>query len=310
MSILPLVSIVTPSYNQGRFLEGCILSILEQDYPNVEYIIMDGGSTDGSMDIIRKYADRLAYWVSGPDGGQSAALNEGLRHATGEIWAWMNSDDAYVPGAIRKAVEWLETHPDHDIVFGDCLVVDENQLNERYYHAINVDLPTMVTGQIGIPSGSTFIRKAVRERIGDFDESLNYFMDNNYWLRAMQVCSFGHIPEVLSVYRVYPSAKTWDIGQSNKRALEMILMYERFWLQSGIPLKIMKLRNKSFANAFLYAAYLASQANDRRLCWYYVRKSIRQGPSVLSPRLMSMLIYMIFGIQTVNNLQKKLHRRR
>ncbi|HZD55353.1 MAG TPA: glycosyltransferase family 2 protein [Anaerolineales bacterium] len=107
---LPLVSIVTPSYNQVGFLEEAIHSVLSQDYPRLEYIIVDGGSTDGSLGIIRRYADQLAWWVSEPDQGQTDAINKGFAHARGEIFAWLNSDDAYLPGAISEAMEFLQAN--------------------------------------------------------------------------------------------------------------------------------------------------------------------------------------------------------
>ena len=306
----PKVSIITPSYNQGRFLDECIQSVLGQDYPNIEYIIIDGGSADGSPEIIRKYADRLFYWVSEPDGGQSAALNKGLLRATGDIWAWMNSDDAYLPGAVRKAVEWLVGHPDDDIVFGDCLTVNEAGQAERSLQAGKTNFPAMLTGRINIPSGSAFLRRSVRGRVGDFDEGLHYLLDSDYWLRAMQqTCSFGYIPEALSFYRVYPGAKTWDMAQSKKRGQEVMLVHERFWSQSDIPAQVRHLRARSLANAYLYAAHLACQVNDRDLCWYYVRKSMGQGLPAVCPRLARLLLYLLFGRETENFLQKTLLRR-
>ncbi len=123
-SSLPRVSIVTPSFNQAAFLEETIQSVLSQDYPNLEYIIIDGGSTDGSVEIIKKYADKLAYWVSEKDTGQADAINKGLIRVTGEIVAWLNSDDIYLPGTIRAAVEALQAHPDCGLVYGDVLSVD------------------------------------------------------------------------------------------------------------------------------------------------------------------------------------------
>ena len=121
---LPKVSIVTPSFNQASFLEQTLRSVLEQDYPNLEYIVIDGGSTDGSVEIINKYADQLAYWQSQPDQGQTDAINQGFAHATGEILAWLNSDDLLLPGAVSAAVRALEEHPEAAMVYGDALLIN------------------------------------------------------------------------------------------------------------------------------------------------------------------------------------------
>jgi glycosyltransferase involved in cell wall biosynthesis len=118
MSDLPVVTIVTPSYNQDQFLEQTIVSVLNQDYPRIEYLIIDGGSTDGSVEIIRRYENRLAFWVSESDRGQSHAVNKGLQRANGEILGWLNSDDVYCPGAVRAAVDFLELHPDVALMYG------------------------------------------------------------------------------------------------------------------------------------------------------------------------------------------------
>jgi len=121
----PLVSIVTPSYNQAQFIEATIQSVLSQDYPKIEYIIMDGGSKDGSVEIIHRYAGRLAWWVSERDRGQTDAINKGFAHANGEILAWLNSDDIYHPGAISEAVAHLTAHPETGMVYGDAALIDD-----------------------------------------------------------------------------------------------------------------------------------------------------------------------------------------
>ncbi len=121
----PLVSIITPSRNQAPFLEATIQSVLAQDYPEIEYLVIDGDSTDGSLDIIKRYQKRLAYWVSEPDLGQTDAINKGFAHAQGEIFAWLNSDDLLLPGAITRAVNYLVTHPETGMVYGDADFIDE-----------------------------------------------------------------------------------------------------------------------------------------------------------------------------------------
>jgi glycosyltransferase involved in cell wall biosynthesis len=121
----PLVSIITPSYNQARFLEATIQSVLSQDYPNLEYIIVDGASTDGSVEIIQRYTSQISLWISEPDHGQTDAINKGFSHAHGEVFAWLNSDDTYLPGAITQAIEFMHSHPQAAMVYGDAYLIDE-----------------------------------------------------------------------------------------------------------------------------------------------------------------------------------------
>ncbi|NVO00781.1 MAG: glycosyltransferase, partial [Geobacteraceae bacterium] len=140
MTAPPKITIVTPSYNQGRFLEKTILSVLDQGYPNLEYIVIDGGSTDESVEIIKKYADRLTYWVSEPDRGQSHAINKGFERATGEIFGWLNSDDWYHPGALQAVAEAFAANPDVGAVVGAGEMVDEEGKQLIYKSTTKVDL--------------------------------------------------------------------------------------------------------------------------------------------------------------------------
>ena len=155
----PLVTIVTPSYNQASFLEATMRSVLEQDYAHIEYIVIDGGSTDGSVDIIKKYTDRLAYWSSEKDRGQTDAINKGFAHATGEILAWINSDDTYEPGAIREAVGWMQQHAEMGLVYGDANFIDDDGKVIGRFPAAQTDYRRLRRGYVHIPQQAAFFRR-------------------------------------------------------------------------------------------------------------------------------------------------------
>lgn len=296
MAVRPRISVITPSYNQGAYIEETILSVLEQDYPNLEYIIIDGGSTDDSVDIIRKYEDRLAYWVSEPDAGQSEAINKGLQHSTGEIWAWMNSDDIYLPGALKTAVAWLMDHPQYGIVYGDCIWID-GQGREIDRPAIpDFDYRSFLRDcNDFIPSGSAFIRKRVSDTIGIMDVALHLIMDWDYWMRAGLACQIGHIPQPLSLYRYYPQAKTWNY--SLRRGPEIADMYEHLFGREDLPLPIERLRPRALSNAYLTAAHYALLADDRQAFRRYLWQSIKCGPRGWRKTQLLMLLQAILGEQ-------------
>ena len=160
------ISIVTPSFNQATFLERTILSVLEQDYPNLEYIIVDGGSTDGSVDIIRKYSDKLAWWVSEPDGGQTDAINKGLRRATGEWVGWQNSDDIYYPGTFQKLATTAAKSPEAELVIGDIFLIDEYDRQIRDIVYVKPSYNAMIAEGMILTNQAAFWRRHLHEEIG------------------------------------------------------------------------------------------------------------------------------------------------
>jgi glycosyltransferase involved in cell wall biosynthesis len=207
MSAKPLVSIITPSFNQGVFIEATIQSVLTQDYPNLEYWVIDGGSQDGSLDVIHKYADRLAGFVSEPDDGQADAINKGFRLAQGEIIAWINSDDLYRPHAIQRAVAALQAQPEVGLVYSDVDSIDAQGVlfNRMRYHQWQlVDL--MAFNILGQPS--VFFRRSVLEAAGLLDPAYHYLLDHHLWLRVALQTQLGYVPgEVWAAARMHPGAK-------------------------------------------------------------------------------------------------------
>jgi len=207
------VSIITPSYNQADFLEQTILSVLRQDYPDLEYIIVDGGSTDGSVEIIKKYAAQLTWWVSEADKGQADAINKGFRKATGDIVAWLNSDDVYAPGAIPQAVEVLVQHPDVGLVYANAVSFDQDghPLNDLVYY--DWDLVGLVSFNI-ICQPTVFLRREVLEQAGYLDERFHMLLDHHLWLRVASLTKIRHIPKVWAFTRHHREAK--NVSQPEK----------------------------------------------------------------------------------------------
>ncbi len=205
----PLISIVTPSFNQANYIEATIRSVLEQDYPAIEYIIVDGGSTDGSVDIIRRYENRLAWWASEPDHGQTDALNKGFAKATGEILAWINSDDTYEPGALKAAANYLVGHPEIGMVYADTNFIDGNGRNIGQFPAAATDLRRLKRGYVHIPQQATFFRADLWQQVGPLDPDFYFAMDYDLWVRLAKITQFTYLPgETWANFRLHTSGKT------------------------------------------------------------------------------------------------------
>lgn len=221
----PLVSVLTPSYNQGRFLEETIRSVFSQDYPNLEYLIVDGGSTDGSVEMIQRYAGRLAWWVSEPDQGQTDALNKGFAHARGEILAWINSDDTYLPGAITHAVESLNLHPEAALVYGDANLTDEQGNIIGRFPSRQTDLQHLLRGSVHIPQQTTFFWARFWQQVSPLDPSFQFAMDYDLWVRLAKLASLVYSPHLMANFRLHRGGKS--LIMDDRCYPEMLRVYQR-----------------------------------------------------------------------------------
>jgi len=209
LSNKPLVSIVTPSFDQARYLEEAIDSVLSQDYPHLEYIIIDGGSTDGSREIIQKYSSHLTEWVSEADQGQTDAINKGFARAHGDIFAWLNSDDRYRPGAVSEAVAFLKEHPQVGMVYGDANLIDEAGHIIGKFPAAQTNYRRLRRGYVHIPQQSAFFRGELWRKVGPLDASFYFAMDYDLWVRLAKITPVLYHPRLWADFRLHGEGKSF-----------------------------------------------------------------------------------------------------
>ena len=202
----PKITVVTPSLNQGRYLESTICSILEQRYPNLEYLIIDGGSRDDSIEIIKRYERHISYWISEEDGGQSEAINKGLSRATGDIITWVNSDDMLQPGILSKIPSYFD-RDDIGLVFGRSISFGDNVI-ERISSSDIVDIGAKTLGSVAFPQPAAFFRRSILRELGYLDESLHYGMDYDLFVRIALNYEIRPVNEVVSRNRYHSESKS------------------------------------------------------------------------------------------------------
>ena len=228
----PRVSIATPSYNQGRFIEESIRSVLLQGYPDLEYIVIDGGSTDNTVEVIRRYEHWIAYWVSEPDRGQSHAINKGITRAGGDILAWLNSDDTYEPAVLQLVAQTLEPTAGTHVVFGDCRFTDEQGTLQEVYRGIDQPFVRKLCYWRGweVPQPTVFATRHIIEEVGLLNESLHLGLDYEWFLRMSQLHPFTHLGRVIARYRMHSSAKSGDYGSKKHQFHDEMHPYSRqYW---------------------------------------------------------------------------------
>lgn len=259
MAAAPLVSIVTPSFNQAAYLEAAMASVLEQDYMPIEYIVIDGASTDRTTELVKRHAKKLAYWVSEADRGQTDAINKGFAKAKGTYFAWLNADDRLKPQAVREAVTFLEAHPEVGMVYGDADYIDSQGRTIGRFPAAQTDLAGLRRGYVHIPQQAALWRADLWRQVAPLDAAFTFAMDYDLWVRLARISKLQYLPRPWAEFRLHADSKTI---QNDQRAWDEMLkvhwreggsvfsiIVAKYWLRRLVAPLIHARRRRMLANA-------------------------------------------------------------
>jgi GT2 family glycosyltransferase len=303
---MTLVSIITPSYNQAPFLEQTIQSVLEQEYPHIEYIVVDGGSTDDSVEVIKTYADRLAYWISERDSGQAEAINKGFARANGEIVAWLNSDDYYLQQTISSVVRCFEQNPDVVMVYGNMLAVDGNGQTINLLKYKQLSLEDLLCFQI-IGQPSVFFRRSALEKAGWLDPTFHFMLDHHLWIRLAQLGGILHIPHVWSAARYHPQAKNRARAAEFGREAFRVLDWAK--KQPGLAEVLSRVKQRALASAYRYnARYLLDGGQPASALGAWCRALFIHPPTALAR--LNVFVSALLDLTGLSRIREAILRRR
>jgi len=291
----PVLSVITPAYNQAAFLPETIESVLGQDYPNIEYRVIDDGSTDDTARILSEFGGRI-QWETHENRGQTPTINKGWSLAKGDVLTWLNSDDTFLPGAVSTAMRFFEQHPDVGIVFGRTLFTDEHSTPLKPTRDIGrFDYAEFVVGcENPIPQPSAFIRREVFENVGPLNDKHYYFMDWDYWLRAGARHRIVYIPEVLSTYRLHAESKT--VSRGLKYAADLEGMYREFFESGDVPETVRGRERLSMANMYFTSGGYYLRSGDTSAAVRMGFRALKQYPElVFNPKLLHKFFYCALG---------------
>ena len=295
----PLVSIITPSFNQGRFIEETILSVKGQDYGNIEHIIIDGGSSDETLDILRKYETEYGLtWISEPDRGQSDAINKGFNLAKGSVVGWINSDDTYLPGAVSNAVKVLTARKGIDWIHGNAYWIDADGFVIGQFPVKAFNLEDLLKFGMHIAQPSIFFRRYILEKIGGLDENLHSTMDYDFMLRMSHTFQGGFIPEFMATRRLHKFAKS--VSQANTFYKETIKSLVKFFSENELSLKVLRLKHLAFQHANLVGGYQAFVDRDFKSARQLLFKAIYLDPRPWKKETIASLVLIVESILGVD----------
>ncbi len=316
MSARPLVSVITPSYNQAAYLEETIRSVLNQpaigEVFDLEYLIVDGGSTDGSVEIIQKYRSRLGWWVSERDRGQAEAINKGLRHAKGEIVAWLNSDDLYLLGAIAQAVQTFEQDPALGMVYGDAIAIDERGHPIHRWRFGEWGVREFLRFRI-ICQPAVFLRRSVVEEVGYLDENYHYMLDHQLWIRIAANRRVRHVSCLWAAARQHEQAK--NVASATSFSEEIQQIYDWALTQPKLAPCIHADRRKVLGGMYRLRARYTLDGGEPRLALRYYAKALWYDPFYAMKhwhRISYAVLYLVGGEKvkgTIEKLNKRKKRR-
>lgn len=274
---LPAITVVTPSYNQGDYLEETIRSVLLQGYPRLEYIIMDGGSTDNSLAIIKHYESHIARWQSAPDNGQADALNRAFAQSSGDIMAWINSDDAYLPHTLATIGRLFRAQPDTLLAYGEGWYIDPSSQRIEPCRFVRRNISdTYIANRDPILQPAAFWQRSLWTAVGPLDTTLHWVFDWEWFIRAHRLTRFHYVPQDLAYYRIQPAAKTRTGGL--ERQMEhagVTRRYGRWWHPNHVVQQIRRFEHGTFQVTAPWPSWLAGPV-----------RGLAAGPRILAERVL------------------------
>lgn len=306
MNSLPKISMITPSYQQAQFIEQTLQSVIQQGYPNLEYMVVDGGSKDGSVDIIRKYEEHLAWWVSERDSGQSEACNKGWKRATGDIIGWLNSDDLILPGTLDRVAKAFQETPEVGFIFGDVLSIDAdgNVFNVMKFAPWGLDelMAFNIICQPGV-----FMRRDVLEKAGYLDAGMHFLQDHHLWLKLAQLAPMRYIPETMAAARYHAAAK--NVGAGERYGKDAYRIVEWMKTQPVLAEKMKKLNRKIMAGAHrISARYLLDGGAPGAALRDYAKSFWAYPPTALAE--WHRMVYSVLALLGMEKLKHTFYNRR